>query len=677
MRRFTITTGRIVQIGISFAALIGLSQFFVSNVAAASLQPAGLTLPMAIAGQKYSEPLVLTGFGLSGCYRIVVKDAAPGFTISPTTACTTNAAGLKAHITGTASTKDHTISSTTNILIDAIPIDAKAPTGAWTVQLPIIPRASFTPSLKTMSFDLSYSGTTLNHVSCPIANDCFVTGTSGNPSAPPTKHPTRVTYIKQHVAGSKSLINLLPAGGFVALLLSPNPVKLLIMEDAIPATINSFSCSSTTQCFMVGHSVSGWPWAASLNTADKVLSQRSFMHFGSMYQSGTLNSVSCLPNSECVSVGALTLLHPSGKRTTDAMAIRLVQTGTPRITTKHIFTQWASLTGVSCSTSSYCVAVGTQVPGNGIGGALIISTNDGGGHWIQVQAVKCFSTGLKTCTKLAEPVWTHVDGPFQYGPLSAVGCIPGHTNHCTVEWAGFQQLATSTDGHHWIEDLIADPLNTQPLGAERGFPGIGALSCAPNGHCFVTTTSVTGNIGGTYTSVSILESVGAKVPVWGLAGWAALPLNLSLSLNGISCPTQTSCVAVGGWVPLVGLGKVPVGMPFVMGDSRALHPMIVPPPSIWDQLEPAIPVMLAIVSLTLALFTGGASAVGVESFFTAANLTVTLIAFAWNIVGLMQGHNVPLNLAGLSIDSLAFVKWGGIGSVAWSFHTLSQWLNSM
>lgn len=609
----------------------------ITTVLAAPPSPVGLSLPNATAGTRYVAQVALAQAGLAGCYAVSVPKIPQGLTVSPREAC---AVGRNRHlvieVAGMLASRRYEVSTPEPIVIRTTPTTPGRATFNWTSTLEVLPSPYIVPSYTEASLIALYSGLTLDQVSCPQAFDCIVIGWSANAHMSPSPKPRRL-YFKHTMSSVGGKVTSIPGGAFIAQLLTIKPLRLRFLDDALPAGLNSLVCPATSTCVIAGRSAGNWPWVGLLNTSTGTIRDSTFVFPKSKYASGQLTSLSCPSAALCVVAGSLQLTAAGrNNQTTVALAgdIPVAMNRPPRSAVWHQFTSSAELTSISCGTATDCEAVGNN--------DLILSSTDGGASWFRIHTMGCVSP-IGKCQKAQEPFWDSVDGPMTFGALNANQCVPGVAFHCVVEWSAFQQFATTSDGRHWSTNIIADPLNTEPLAPEGGQPGIGPLSCAPDGYCFSAINSDFGTIGGTLSSVSIPETIPVHGNTeWALAGRANLPNNWNVGLNAISCPTRTSCVAVGGYTPPIGLHGTQITEPFVMSAKLALHPLIGAVPSLLSTLAPFVGLALSGLALMLLLTGFGLIPLAV----------IGGISEGINIFNMLHGNGTPLDALGVILTIL-------------------------
>jgi hypothetical protein len=176
----------------------------------------------------------------------------------------------------------------------------------------------------------------------------------------------------------------------------------------------------------------------------------------------------------------------------------------------------AGLEGVSCSSSTECMAVGLSV--NGSGAELPYAARWSGGRWSELE--------LSAVPKAANAVLEGVSCP------SASSCVAvgfsessaGVKSALSESWSG---------GSSWSSTSAQAP-------AEAGSVMLSAVSCAASDAC----TAV-----GTYTTSGGQASLAER---WDGEGWfaqASADTGHPEELTGVSCPTSEECTAVGDYEP--------------------------------------------------------------------------------------------------------------------------------
>lgn len=308
----------------------------------------------------------------------------------------------------------------------------------------------------------------------------------------------------------------LAAGGAWTIVSSPNSTPVQ------PEVLNSVSCTSPTFCMAVGQYAEFPPPS---NPANQTLIEEwngtswSIVPSPSPSQIGPnkplpgqvgnyLNGVSCTSPSFCMAVGYD--IPSSGDETLieawNGSAWSLVASPDP--------TGLDFLDSVSCTSPTFCVAVGYDYPNGSSYENLIEQWN--GTSW---SVINVPDTGLNT-----------------EDALNGVSCIT-ETFCMSAGWAyatdgsASQALFAEWDGANWL--LVPSPVASAPYNYPYG------VSCSAVDHCAA--------VGSTYTpSTSITTTL---VEAWDGTGWnivAAPNAAGSLSsLSGVSCSSASFCMADG------------------------------------------------------------------------------------------------------------------------------------
>ncbi len=243
--------------------------------------------------------------------------------------------------------------------------------------------------------------------------------------------------------------------------------------------------------------------------------------------------------------------------------------------------QWDSMTGVSCTSSGNCVAVGAYEDAGGVGQAMVSSESDG--TWGQISeitpppdesttvpaadlfAVSCTSSGncvavgsYQNSNSEFEPmVVTETDGTWGQArtlPLPAdAGTIQGSelkgiscasAGNCTAVGSyanssgGEEPMVVSETDGSWGDLAPLAP----PLSAETGT--LYAIACTSAGDC-----GAVGYDGQSSNASGLMETTETN-GIWGQASQLTLPPNSNtagqvLAFGGISCTQAGNCVMVG------------------------------------------------------------------------------------------------------------------------------------
>jgi len=306
------------------------------------------------------------------------------------------------------------------------------------------------------------------------------------------------------------------------------------------------------------------------------LSWPSRAYFTSLSPVPLLGAVSCASVGSCVAVG----VYPVHRGSSLACCYRyfpLVETLTGTIWTARTAPSPAgganaSLSGVSCSAPTTCVAVGNVAIAGGTspmaetlsGGrwrATLIALPAGGAYpapfpWtVSCVSSRCealgayvsgggagalvvetLSGGQWTPTPMPLPAGGSYGFPFTYTPQGSISCV-GATSCVAVSafepnGGGQQGLAESLDGGSWMPVTLLPP-----AGGSSAFPQ--AVSCTGPGSCVAVGSFSPG--GGAESP--LIETLSGTT--W-TAGTVPVPVAApDATLTGLSCPVSGSCVAVG------------------------------------------------------------------------------------------------------------------------------------
>jgi hypothetical protein len=318
------------------------------------------------------------------------------------------------------------------------------------------------------------------------------------------------------------------------------------------------SCPSATHCFAVGQSAAtastqqwnGKTW--SVTTSPKLIGS-------------ALAAVSCASASECFAVGRQTgsgankalFEHWNGK------SWSIVAGANPTGTTG------VQLEGVACTSSTFCVAVGTQfIAGttasktlaerwNGKKWSITPSPNPTGGRNVSLHGVTCAST--KGCTAVGGyntvsgtlqtlierwngTAWSSVPSPGSGAPLvgellgvscsSAANCVAVGEDHPATQNGA--AIAERWNGKTWA--VIA------PHSDNRSVNHLDAVSCTGITSCMAV--GYVQNYGPDDSGASV-----SRVERWNGNHWSNVispsPGATRTQLAAVSCKTTASCIAVG------------------------------------------------------------------------------------------------------------------------------------
>jgi hypothetical protein len=218
--------------------------------------------------------------------------------------------------------------------------------------------------------------------------------------------------------------------------------------------------------------------------------------------SGQLRGVSCPSTSMCLAVGELGALEDLGNATT--LGERWNGSSWSKQSTPNTPGAYAQeLTAVSCYSATACTAVGYTETDNGgtSGGFAPLAERYNGKSW----SIQSMPADLGSTYELIEGV----------SCPSATGCIAvGYESTAQSAWS---PVSLKWDGSSWVQI---------PVPATGG--SLAKLSCRSMTWCMAVGS-------------------GAVVEHWDGARWSTQngPPGAGVGLDGISCPSTTECLAVG------------------------------------------------------------------------------------------------------------------------------------
>jgi alpha-tubulin suppressor-like RCC1 family protein len=312
----------------------------------------------------------------------------------------------------------------------------------------------------------------------------------------------------------------------------------------------AISCASLGSCMAVGHDaqlgsealIDVWNGSAwSPVAAPQPPESRSETN---------LSGVSCASAGFCVAVGTLV-----GRAATPGCRCRSVldvwsharwsEAKSPVVRPPH-------LRGVSCISSSFCVAVGRDEPGQGMPPRPLVESWNGE-TWSgipspapegvgELEGVSCVST--KFCVAVGNTFfghralveswngaeWSVVPSPSTVGSLHGVSCVSAR--HCVaVGQSSSHTLVESWDGSTWA---ILESPNPEGIGV----PQLNGVSCVSARSC----TAVGSDSTAQGPSQTLVET--SKGSKWSIAP-SANGATDQTELDGVSCVSTGSCFAVG------------------------------------------------------------------------------------------------------------------------------------
>lgn len=314
------------------------------------------------------------------------------------------------------------------------------------------------------------------------------------------------------------------------------------------------SCPSTTVCFAVGTYVDASGTGVSLaerRSGAAWTVQPTPNPAGAAVSS--LNGVSCTSSSACVAVGAYT--DASGAQHAFAEGWNGTAWSLESVP-EPLGAQFSALVGVFCTSASSCVADGFYIDGSGVQGTLVErwngtawavqpTPNPAGAQFSFLSGVSCTSstaciaTGLTDQGSLVErwdgTNWTIHSTPTSASPgaaLFSVSCIsssaclavgstaPNTGMTLAEQWNGTQWTVQSTPSLSGAQDA-----------------GLNSVACSSSSAC----TAVGVSFDSSNTASTVAERWDGHN--WSLQGTPSDPG--FTQLVGVACPAATACIAVG------------------------------------------------------------------------------------------------------------------------------------
>jgi hypothetical protein len=365
----------------------------------------------------------------------------------------------------------------------------------------------------------------LNAVACPSAGACVAVGRYEGPH------------------GSEALIDTEAYGNWQGTQTVTLPADAL---DGANGVLNGVACTSVGNCVAVGQyettqstsspsiSVVEAPMTVTESGGVWGAARRAPLPPGATTSSVTaLNAVSCPKAGACVAVGQFTTAVGD-----EAVIVRQ-KAGTwggarvpqlPKWAKSNFITQ---LDGVSCLAVGYCVAVGQFVTRAPARQPLVVI--EAKGVWQRGRAAAVPTTRRNPWGGLFAVTCR------SWGDCVAVGVYEGLTG-------GGQGLIVTEKSGHWITPVTAKlPPVTKTSSMSDQLLGV---SCPAAGRCYAV---------GQYTDKAVDQGVVLTEVkgFWSLGQIAPRPADASsppyVGLNGVACPTTTSCAMVGQYQ--AGLGQ--------------------------------------------------------------------------------------------------------------------------
>ena len=385
-------------------------------------------------------------------------------------------------------------------------------------------------------------------VSCPSATDCIAVGAAGHGRKPNGLFESNLSLVEHWNGTSWSVVA------------SPN-------ADLKSDFLYGVSCSSSASCLAVGFTGAGFATRATIEswngTKWSVVSTPQETPSNS-----TLAAVACASATMCFGVGQY--VNASG--TLAPLIERSSAAGWTLVPSQHTAVRTTTLAGVSCVSVTFCFAVGQS--GGAFGKPFIERWN--GNAWsitpspsdtrydtaltaVSCTSVKsCFAVGAVDAVTLETFVerwngskWSVVPSPSRrpspnfetegVNQLLGVSCASATSCFAVGGDTGFnsnfnETLVLGWNGSKWS-------IVKSPGGPTGKYATLSGVSCPSPKSCYAV-----GNYSASPVSTAPLHSL---IEHWNGTGWTRVagadpaPAVRS-ALSGVSCPSATSCVAVGG-----------------------------------------------------------------------------------------------------------------------------------
>jgi hypothetical protein len=347
-----------------------------------------------------------------------------------------------------------------------LPVDASAAPSTWSI---------------TSTTNRGSYGSVLLGLSCADATNCQAVGWSFNSSG------YQQTLVESWNGSAWSVVA------------SPN-------KGRVSNSLQSVSCSSPSSCVAVGYRESRKGDSTLIESWDGTT--WSIIHSPNQGttedQEDILNGVSCASTTSCVAVGD----YYTG---TTGLWQTLVEswngTAWSIIPSPNLGTNDNHLRGVSCVSSTSCMAVGTYYAS---GEDQTLAESWDGASWSAVPTIdpSSFGNALGGVDCTSADICTAVGG-------SATG-------------SESQTLVESWDGTNW--SVVSSP-------NQAGGSGLSDVSCDSSSSCVAVGGNGTGKL-----STTLIES-------WDGTTWSITPspnpAGKDIGLSRVSCPTSTDCLAIG------------------------------------------------------------------------------------------------------------------------------------
>jgi hypothetical protein len=311
-------------------------------------------------------------------------------------------------------------------------------------------------------------GSDLTDISCIAADDCTAVGSL-------SEFAGLWSAIARHWNGTTWSQVKVPSG--------------IGTVQALGNQLSGVSCTSASFCVAVGVVIDLWDgttWSAGPAQPPQ----------------NSLNAVSCTSSTMCMAVGTQPSPSPGVQETLvqqwNGATWSVVPSPNQGVGLNN------ALTGISCTASDFCIAVGTASNGtvdqtlieqwNGAAWSIVASPNSASDRNNDLHGVSCTSAAY--CTAV------------------------GSASNGIVD----QTLIERWNGVAW--SIVASPNTSSTLAND-----LGGVSCVSSTSCQATGTA---------------QDAGGIFEAWDGTSWSFAPAQDAEAVNGISCSSSTQCFAVGG-----------------------------------------------------------------------------------------------------------------------------------
>ncbi len=318
----------------------------------------------------------------------------------------------------------------------------------------------------------------------------------------------------------------------------------IVAGETFLGNTSDISCPTTTFCVTVGATASSSGVRLPLIEVYRsgAWSEMAAAPLPSGALGGGLAGVSCVSTSFCIAVGWYSLPSPGGIRTLveqfNGVSWSLVPSPNP---TNQFF---AFLVSVSCTSTTFCVAVGSNEVQRDTGTGFVFTI---------VEQFNGASWSLVPSPNLSEPA-----GGDGMSVLPSVSCT-SITFCVAAGWGGPLSgtqlpLIETFNGSSWSVTPSPAPPNPFPLSAESGYMAhLVSVSCTSPSFC-VTVGFVKGEISSNNRVFSATLTETFNGSSWSITPSPYSNVVVSPSsyghINGVVCTSPSYCVAVGYSVQL-------------------------------------------------------------------------------------------------------------------------------